>query len=127
MSSNIQITPAQLSRLVGLPDAPVLVDEIRADCPLKVDFGSYAMGIDSEAFDRVVRAMRYDRAVWGVQQRNWGREGERTLCIDVRKRSEVRRVFNRVKALVPRTPRGPVTVETRTGLKFVANRRPVRR
>lgn len=30
MSSNIQITPAQLSRLVGLPDAPVLID-VRID------------------------------------------------------------------------------------------------
>jgi rhodanese-related sulfurtransferase len=36
MSSNIQITPAQLSRLVGLPDAPVLLD-VRIDEDVAAD------------------------------------------------------------------------------------------
>ena len=36
MSSNIQITPAQLSRLVGLPDAPVLID-VRIDEDVAAD------------------------------------------------------------------------------------------
>ena len=101
-------------------NAPVMVDTIRANCPLTVNFGSYAMGIDSGAYERIVRTLQYDRAVWGIEQRNWGREGERTLCIEVRKPAEVRRVFKRVKALFPRNPRGPLTVSTARGLSYTA-------
>lgn len=101
---------------------PVIVDQIRADCPLTVSFGSYAMGIDSQAFSSILRTLQYDRAVTRIEQRNWGREGERTLCATIRKPAEARRVFKRVKALFPRTPRGPLTVETRSGLNFTANR-----
>ena len=103
------------------PNAPVMVDTIRANCPLTVNFGSYAMGIDSAAFASIVRTLQYDRAVRGIEQRNWGREGERTLCVDVRKPAEVRRVFKRVKALFPRKPRGPLTVSTAGGLSYTSS------
>lgn len=105
------------------PNSPVIVNEIRADCPLTISFGSYAMGIDAQAFDTIVRSLRYDRAVHGIQQRNWGREGERTLCVNVgNKPSEARRVFNRVKALFPKRPRGPLTVKLANGREYTANR-----
>ena len=97
---------------------PVIVDEIRAHCPLAVSFGSYAMGIDSGAFDSILRTLQHDRAVTRIEQRNWGREGERTLCAVIRKPAEARRVFNRVKALFPRKPRGPLTVTLAGGREY---------
>lgn len=100
------------------PNAPVIVSEIRANCPLTVSFGSYAMGIDGPAFDRIVMTLQYDRAVRGIEQQNWGREGERTLCVNIRKTSEARRVFARVKALIPAKPRGPVTLKLANGREY---------
>jgi len=102
------------------PNAPVMVDRIRADCPLTISFGSYAMGIDGPSFDKVVRTLRYDRAVRGVEQHNWGREGERTLCANIRKPAEARRVFNRLKVLLPAKPRGPVTLKLASGREYRA-------
>ena len=97
------------------PLAPAKVDEIRADCPLTIRFGSYAMGIDGTAYDATVRLLTRDRGVTRVEQRNWGREGERTLCAMTRSRADARRLFGRVKALFPRKPRGPLTVSLRGG------------
>lgn len=97
---------------------PVIVNEIRADCPLTVTFGSYAMGIDGKAFDSILRTLRYDRAVTRIEQRNWGREGEKTLCAEIRRPSEVRRVFKRIKALFPHNPRGPLTVALANGTEY---------
>jgi hypothetical protein len=102
------------------PNAPVMVAAIRADCPLVVSFGSYAMGIDSQAYSRIVGDLQYDRAVRGIEQHNWGREGERTLCVNVRKTSEARRVFNRIRKLFPSKPRGPLTVRLANGREFHA-------
>lgn len=100
------------------PLEPVRVDEIRANCPLTVSFGSYAMGIDSRTFDATIRLLSRDRAVMRIEQRNWGREGERTLCAVTRKPADARRLFARVKALFPRKPRGPLTVTLAGGREY---------
>jgi hypothetical protein len=98
--------------------APVIVEEIRAHCPLTVSFGSYAMGIDTRTYDATVRLLSRDRAVTRLEQRNWGREGERTLCAVTRKPADARRLFARVKALFPRKPRGPLTVALANGTEY---------
>ena len=100
------------------PLEPVRVDEIRANCPLTVSFGSYAMGIDSRTFDATLRLLSRDRAVTRIEQRNWGREGERTLCAVTRKPADARRLFTRVKALFPRKPHGPLTVKLAGGRDY---------
>jgi hypothetical protein len=93
-----------------------------AACPLTITFASYAMGIDGTAFAAVDRLLRRDRGVRAVARRNWGREGEVTLCVRTRSKSDARRLFARVKTLFPARPRGPLTVETAGGLKFYAPR-----
>lgn len=100
------------------PLEPVRVDEVRANCPLTVSFGSYAMGIDSGAFDATLRLLSRDRGVTRIEQRNWGREGERTLCAVTRSRADARRLYARVKAIFPRKPRGPLTVALRGGPEY---------
>ena len=91
--------------------APVVsVTEAPRDCPLTIGFGSYAMGIDGRAFERVSALLMRDRGVKRVEQYRWGREGEVTLCARMRTPADARRLFSRVRAMLPVRPRGPVTV-----------------
>jgi len=89
-------------------------------CAVRVEFASYAMGIDRAAFDRVQALLKRDRGVRGVEVQRWGREGETSLCVQLRRPGDARRVFGRVKAALPAKPRGPITVEARGGLRFAA-------
>ncbi|MDG2532734.1 hypothetical protein P6144_03675 [Sphingomonas sp. HITSZ_GF] len=89
-----------------------------AHCAVGVQFGSYAMGIDRPALERVRTLLGRDRGVLTVEMRRWGREGEMTLCVQLRDPRDARRVFARVKSVLPARPRGPITVETREGLRF---------
>lgn len=93
-----------------------------AECAVSVRFGSYAMGIDQAAFERVRGLLARDRGVRGVEAQRWGREGETTLCVRTRRPADARRLFGRVKAVLPARPRGPITVEARGGLRFEAPR-----
>ena len=86
------------------------VTPIPANCPLKVDFGSYAMGIDSGAYDAVQRLFARDRGVARVIRSTWGREGEVTLCAVTRSPADARRLAIKLRTLIPARPRGPVTV-----------------
>lgn len=94
-----------------------------ANCPLKVDFASYAMGIDAKALDKVGKLLAADRGVKRVDQQRWGREGEMSLCAQTRSRADASRLFYRIKRVLPAKPRGPITVETASGLSFHAPRR----
>lgn len=91
-------------------------------CAVRVEFASYAMGIDRAAFDRVQALLKRDRGVRAVEVQRWGREGETNLCVQLRRPGDARRVFGRVKAALPVKPRGPITVEARGGLRFEAPR-----
>lgn len=93
------------------------------ECDVKVTFGSYAMGIDQPAFERIDRLLSRDGRVGSSERQRWGREGEITICAKARRRSDVAALFYRVKALFPRKPRGPLTVEA-GARKFSAGRAP---
>lgn len=104
----------------GLATPAAAQGEQFANCPLKVSFGSYAMGIDQGALKSVDRLLSRDRGVRNVDRQRWGREGEITLCARTRTKADARRLFVRVKRLFPAKPRGPLTVETASGLSFHA-------
>jgi hypothetical protein len=95
-----------------------------SNCSVKVSFGSYAMGIDRPTFTRVERLLARDRGVTRSDQQRWGREGEVTICVKTRRRADTTRLYSKIRALFPRKPRGPLTVETDTGRRFEANSRP---
>ncbi|WP_066794681.1 hypothetical protein [Sphingomonas soli] len=80
-------------------------------CDVKVSFGSYAMGIDRPTFERVERLLARDRRVAKSEQQRWGREGEVTICAKLGRRADAAPLFYRIKALFPRNPRGPLTLE----------------
>lgn len=111
--------------LASAAPAPAFAQAAPApECAVSIQFGSYAMGIDGPAFERVRALLARDRGVRAVDQRHWGREGETTLCVRTRRPGDARRLFGRVKAALPATPRGPITVEARGGLRFEVPRQP---
>jgi hypothetical protein len=96
--------------------------EAPADCALRVEFGSYAMGIDREASRAVDQLLAGDPAVTSVELYPWGREGEKTLCVRLRSEADAERLARAISALFPAEPRGPLSVSTRNGLRFSAGR-----
>lgn len=92
-----------------------------AACPLLVSFGSYAMGIDGETLRRVEQLLGADPAVTDVVRTGGGREGELTLCASVGSAADRDRLFEAIRALFPRRPRGPLSVQTDSGRIFEAN------
>lgn len=116
------LVPVLAFLTLALPASAHAQDRPAPECAVRVQFGSYAMGIDRVAFDRVQALLKRDRGVRGVDAQRWGREGETTLCVRTRRASDARRLFGRVKAALPAKPRGPILVETRSGLRFEAPR-----
>ena len=85
-------------------------------CDVSVQFGSYAMGIDGRAFDRVQRyAARHPRLVRTSSVTSWGREGEKTVCLTTTSRRGATTVFRDIRDLVGKGQRGPVEVRTLDG------------
>lgn len=92
----------------------------RADgpaCDVSVRFGSYAMGIDGRAFDRVQRYIaRRPRLIMTSSVMSWGREGEKTVCLTTANgREGMTTVFHDINTLVGNGRRGPVEVRTLDG------------
>jgi hypothetical protein len=94
-----------------------------AACALTGRFGSYAMGIDGGAAQTVEKLLRADRAVEAVERKPWGREGEFDLCVRISRPAEAKRLFNRIRPLLPAKPRGPITVTLADGRSYAAPRR----
>lgn len=110
--------------LAALAASTPVQSGVPADCSLTVSFGSYAMGIDQEAFRKTERLLKRDRNVRSTTSHRWGREGEVTLCAMTRRPAQARVLFNRVRGQIPRNPRGPVTIETRTGQRVTISKPP---
>lgn len=89
---------------------------VREGCDVKVDFGSYAMGVDQELKARVVAYVDESEDVADVTETRWGREGESTLCVQAASSTGIDRVYGRIAALIPaRSERAPTTVTHRDG------------
>ena len=99
-----------------------------SDCDISVRFGSYAMGIDQRSFDRVERyASRHKRLVARTSVERWGREGERTVCLDTRSRRATNQVFSDLKRLVRAgAARGPTEITAADGRVWSADPGPPR-
>lgn len=92
-------------------------------CDLSVSFGSYAAGIDGPAL-AAVRRILADGAVRSVEDFAGGPEGETYLCVRTRRAADATRLFNRIRAILPAAPRGPIALRTASGLAFHAPPRP---
>lgn len=86
------------------------------NCDVTVVFGSYAMGIDSETFTRVDAYLKRRAPAVTANTTNWGREGERTICVTARTGKLTRKVFYDIRNMTPRVARrGPVEIRSRYG------------
>lgn len=97
--------------------APAAVQADSPACDVSVQFGSYAMGIDGRAFDKVQRYItRHPRLILTSSVMSWGREGEKTVCLTTfNGRRGMTTVFRDIRALVGKGQRGPVEVRTLDG------------
>lgn len=85
------------------------------NCDVTVVFGSYAMGIDGESF-RKVEAYLKRRPKVKYTATAWGREGERTVCVDTRNKAQTRKVYADLRGMLPRVSRrGPVEIRSNLG------------
>lgn len=87
-----------------------------ADCALTVRFGSYAMGIDHEAASTVEALLAAEAGVTTTRH-PWGREGEFTLCARTPSKATSRALFERIRPLLPKEPRGPIEIQVRGGAR----------
>ena len=92
-------------------------------CALRVDFGSYAMGIDGTAAQAIERTILSARGVGQVTRHRWGREGEYTLCVRMRTAGAAAALFQRLRPLLPPKPHGPITLSLADGRIVRAPRR----
>lgn len=93
-----------------------------ADCDVRIEFGSYAMGIDRTVSAAVDRLIAEDPAIVSSEATGHGREGEKIVCVQVRSDADADRLARAIAASFPAEPRGPVSVTTRNGLRFSAGR-----
>jgi|GEM_PF-6084737 len=70
-------------------------------CQLRVDFGSYAAGIDGLTFARVLHLIATDGAISEVYMIPWGREGEETLCLNELNEDDAKRLFETIREMIP--------------------------
>lgn len=110
--------PAAASACVAEPISASRDMQESTACALTVRFGSYAMGIDQGAAQAVEQLLRADPAVRTVERKPWGREGEFDLCVTLADTRAEGRLLDRIRALIPAKPRGPITVSTAGGRNF---------
>jgi hypothetical protein len=89
-------------------------------CDVSVSFGSYAMGIDQEAYGRVEAWLAANpKLVADVKITPWGREGERTVCVTATSQTAIKPVFTGVVKLLPvEGKKAPITALSKTGGHF---------
>lgn len=94
-----------------------------AACEVKVRFGSFASGIDRDAFTAIQDALSADERVAAVDVRTWGREGERDLCVALRRPADAAAVAALVQGAVPqRKLNGYVDIEVAGERVFTTQR-----
>ena len=101
-----------MTLLLAMIAAPV--SPAPRDCALTVQFGSYAMGIDRPAAEKIERFLRGRRDVAGLSRHPWGREGEYTLCVRLKAGAQPARLAQELKTMIPAKPRGPIRIELST-------------
>lgn len=69
------------------------------------------MGIDRTAAGEVERILASDPAVISVTRHGAGREGEYALCAQVGSDGAAQHLFERIRAVLPVDPRGPIRLQ----------------
>lgn len=115
--------PSSVPPPVSVPSARSAANPSSTSCPLTFSFASYGAGIDRTALTRIDAMLAHDRRVTRVDRQQQGREGETTLCVHTRRASDVRRIAQAARRLVPASPRGPVQAASPTRQYWQVNQR----
>lgn len=123
--------PIALAALIAMPaQASIAPGDTMPNgrpCPVVVSFGSYAMGIDQAAHREIKRYASRSHRIRIVSETPWGREGERTMCIDARTKKDANRAFDDLRAMIRAGARtGPTTVATASGRTWTSQPRQMR-
>jgi hypothetical protein len=116
-----QAAPEGSDSAAPQPQAAPAAPGAPAACSLEIEFGSYAMGIDTRTLEAVEQILARDPAVSSVTRRAWGREGEVTLCATVSRAASRDNLFDTIASVFPARPRGPLSITSDTGRVFRAN------
>ena len=90
------------------PSAAELAPDNPNLCTISMVFGSFGPGIDRPTLTRVERLLRSDRRVRNFSSHPWGREGEVTLCVHLRRASDAAPLGRQLRRMIPARPRGPI-------------------
>ncbi len=110
------LTAALFTAACVAPPAPAA--GASAACDLKVEFASIGTGIDPDVLEKVDALLAGDTGISTIDRKQWGREGEITLCVDTKTDADAARLFGAVKRLFPVSSFMPISVETGAGLQF---------
>lgn len=97
--------------------------EARADtvvsattCDVEVSFGSFGSGVDGPLREQIRTLVLGDPDMVTSHEDRWGREGESTLCLQLKNEAAADRIFGAVAALLPSySTRAPTTVRHHDG------------
>ena len=98
----------------------VEVEALPQGCALTVRFGSYAMGIDRGAAQRIEALLTTDPRVSAVSRHGRGREGEYALCAETRAAADADALLADIRPLLPAKPRGPIEIKLADGTRLHA-------
>ncbi len=82
----------------------------RAGCDVTIGFGSFATGIDHKAAATVERLVMADRSVIRVTRSPHGREGEYSICVQMRSREHAIKLFETLEKSLREPVNAPVFV-----------------
>lgn len=93
------------------------------NCDITVSFGSYAMGIDHKALDKINAYAKASKDVTQIKLVPWGREGEKNLCLKV-KPEKLESVYQQIKSMIPEESKAAWTEIRQKGKKPFRTRWP---
>jgi hypothetical protein len=81
-------------------------------CDLEILFGSYASGIDGKIHGKITALLTKQGDKITSESKNWGREGEKAVCIDVKSERNAAPLEKEITAIIAANSpaKGPVTV-----------------
>lgn len=86
----------QAAEIIQNPYKPPPIEA--AHCHIRIDFLSYAMGIDRGLYKKVRDKITQSRMHIRATETPWGREGERTLCLSFSSYQDAQMFYKDLKA-----------------------------
>ncbi len=80
-------------------------------CDLALDFGSYGGGIDQVAYDATKTYLSMGDGIKKVTEWGWGKEGERSLCLEISRKQELKTVYEGLSAFIAKKRKDSVTAK----------------